>query len=150
MRRLTSRRGTVTCQGSLATVDGAVVLTDKLRIIGFGGEVRVSSPGTDTIHIAKNEEGDEITAAPFTGYGTRHRSAFHFVEKMDPSVAFILSQDRGYQGRYQSGPAGGDVAVFRGRLHDGTFRPSLGRSARNHAPRHFGGSGVFFQRSFCC
>jgi hypothetical protein len=81
--------------GSLAAVDGAVVLTDKLRIIGFGGEVRVSSPGTDTIHIAKNEEGDEITAAPFTGYGTRHRSAFRFVEKMDPSVAFILSQDGG-------------------------------------------------------
>ena len=81
--------------GSLATVDGAVVLTDKLRIIGFGGEVRVSRPGTDTIYIAKNEEGDEITAAPFTGYGTRHRSAFRFVEKMEPSVAFILSQDGG-------------------------------------------------------
>jgi len=81
--------------GLLTTVDGAVVLTDKLRIIGFGGEVRVGSPGTDTIHIAKNEEGDEITSVPFTGYGTRHRSAFRFVEKMDSSVGFILSQDGG-------------------------------------------------------
>jgi hypothetical protein len=81
--------------GSLTAVDGAVVLTDKLRIIGFGGEVRGSRPGTDTIHIAKNEEGDEFTAAPFTGYGTRHRSAFRFVEGMEPSVAFILSQDGG-------------------------------------------------------
>jgi hypothetical protein len=81
--------------GSLTAVDGAVVLTDKLRIIGFGGEVRGSRPGTDTIHIAKNEEGDEITAAPFTSYGTRHRSAFRFVENMEPSVAFILSQDGG-------------------------------------------------------
>ncbi len=81
--------------GSLTAVDGAVVLTDKLRIIGFGGEVRVSRPGTDTIHIAKNEEGDENTTAPFTGYGTRHRSAFRFVENMDPSVAFIMSQDGG-------------------------------------------------------
>ena len=81
--------------GSLTAVDGAVVLTDKLRIIGFGGEVRGSGPGTDTIHIAKNEEGDEITAVPFTGYGTRHRSAFRFVENMEPSVAFILSQDGG-------------------------------------------------------
>ena len=71
------------------------VLTDKLRIIGFGGEVKVSRPGTNTIHIAKNEEGDEITAVPFTGYGTRHRSAFRFVENMEPSVAFILSQDGG-------------------------------------------------------
>jgi hypothetical protein len=81
--------------GSLAAVDGAVVLTDKLRIIGFGGEVRVSGPGTDTIHIAKNEDGDEMSAAPFTAYGTRHRSSFRFVETVEPSVAFILSQDGG-------------------------------------------------------
>jgi len=81
--------------GLLAAVDGAVVLTDKLRIIGFGGEVRVSGPGTDTIHIAKNEDGDDMSAAPFTAYGTRHRSSFRFVETMEPSVAFILSQDGG-------------------------------------------------------
>ncbi len=81
--------------GSLSAVDGAVVLTDKLRILGFGGEVRVSEMGTDTIHIAKNEEGDQFTDAPFTSYGTRHRSAFRFVESMEPSVAFILSQDGG-------------------------------------------------------
>lgn len=80
---------------SLTAVDGAVVLTDKLRIIGFGGEVRVSAPGTDAIYHATNEDGTQATAAPFTGYGTRHRSAFRFVESMDPAVAFILSQDGG-------------------------------------------------------
>lgn len=79
---------------SLTAVDGAVVLTDKLRIIGFGGEVHVSS-GTDTIHDATDAEGTELTAAAFTGYGTRHRSAFRFVEGMDPAIAFILSQDGG-------------------------------------------------------
>ena len=80
---------------SLTAVDGAVVLTDKLRIIGFGAEVRVSDSGTDTIYHAKNEEGTAATEAPFTSYGTRHRSAFRFVEGMDPAVAFILSQDGG-------------------------------------------------------
>jgi hypothetical protein len=95
--------------GSLTAVDGAVVLTDKLRIIGFGGEVRVSGPGTDTIHMAKNEEGDESTAAPFTGYGTRHRSAFRFVENMDPSVAFIMSQDGGVKAATM---VGGRVVVW--------------------------------------
>ncbi len=80
---------------SLTAVDGAVVLTDKLRIIGFGAEVRVSDSGTDTIYHAKNEEATEATDAPFTSYGTRHRSAFRFVEGMDPAVAFILSQDGG-------------------------------------------------------
>ena len=88
---------------SLTAVDGAVVLTDKLRIIGFGGEVRGSAPGTDTIHIAQNEEGDKITAVPFTGYGTRHRSAFRFVENMEPSVAFILSQDGGIRAAMKVG-----------------------------------------------
>jgi len=80
---------------SLTSVDGAVVLTDKLRIIGFGAEVRVSDSGTNTIYHAKNEEGTTATDAPFTSYGTRHRSAFRFVEGMDPAVAFILSQDGG-------------------------------------------------------
>lgn len=80
---------------SLTAVDGAVVLTDKLRIIGFGAEVRVSDSGTDTIYHATNEEGTAATDAPFTSYGTRHRSAFRFVEGMDPTVAFILSQDGG-------------------------------------------------------
>jgi len=79
---------------SLTAVDGAVVLTDKLRIIGFGAEVRVSS-GTDTIHVATDAEGTDLSAASFTGYGTRHRSSFRFVEGMEPAVAFILSQDGG-------------------------------------------------------
>lgn len=80
---------------SLTAVDGAVVLTDKLRIIRFGAEVRGSDSGTYTIFHAKNDEGTEITDDPFTSYGTRHRSAFRFVEGMDPAVAFILSQDGG-------------------------------------------------------
>ena len=80
---------------SLTAVDGSVVLTDKLRIIGFGGEVRGSGAGTDTIYVANNKEGDKFTTAKLTSYGTRHRSSFRFVESMEPSVAFILSQDGG-------------------------------------------------------
>jgi hypothetical protein len=43
-------------------VDGAVVLTDQLRIIGFGAEVRVST-GTDTIHVAEDAEGEKLSLA---------------------------------------------------------------------------------------
>ncbi|MFO0847162.1 MAG: hypothetical protein U0871_01195 [Gemmataceae bacterium] len=88
---------------SLTAVDGAVVLTDKLRVIGFGGEVRASGLGTGVIHVAKNEEGDEYTEAPYTGYGTRHRSAFRFVDTIEPSVAFILSQDGGIKAAMKVG-----------------------------------------------
>lgn len=80
---------------SLTAVDGAVLLTDKLRIIGFGAEVRFNDLETNMVSLAKNEEGTDASAAPFTTYGTRHRSAFRFVEGMAPAVAFILSQDGG-------------------------------------------------------
>ncbi|MFY7952647.1 MAG: putative sensor domain DACNV-containing protein [Armatimonadaceae bacterium] len=79
---------------SLTAVDGAVVLTDQLRIIGFGAEVRVST-GTDTIYSATDAQGTDLSPVPFTSYGTRHRSSFRFVESMEPAVAFILSQDGG-------------------------------------------------------
>jgi hypothetical protein len=65
--------------------------------------VRGSGPDTDTIHIAQNEAGDKTAAAPVTGYGTRHRSAFRFVEHMAPSVAFILSQDGGIRAATEVG-----------------------------------------------
>lgn len=79
---------------SLTAVDGAVVLTDQLRIIGFGAEVRVSI-GTDTIYSATDAEGTDLSPVPFTSYGTQHRSSFRFVEEMEPAVGFILSQDGG-------------------------------------------------------
>ena len=71
-----------------------MVLTDKLRLIGFGAEVRVST-GTDTTHVAEDAEGERLTPGPFTSYGTRHRSSFQFVEGIEPAVAFIQSQDGG-------------------------------------------------------
>ena len=89
---------------SLTAVDGAVVLTDKFRIIGFGAEVTGQRAETDTIHVAKNAEGTEFGDVTFTGYGTRHRSAFRFVASMEPSVAFIMSQDGGIKAAMQVGP----------------------------------------------
>jgi hypothetical protein len=89
---------------SLTAVDGAVVLTDTFRIIGFGAEVTASFSGTDKIHIAQNAEGTESTEANFTEYGTRHRSAFRFVGSMESAVAFVISQDGGTKALRQVGP----------------------------------------------
>src|SRR6202007_2996148 len=68
---------------SLTAVDGAVVLTDTFRIIGFGAEVIASFPGADTIHVAQDVEGTEATESSFSEYGTRHRSAFRFAGSME-------------------------------------------------------------------
>lgn len=88
---------------SLSAVDGAVVLTDTFRIIGFGAEVTASFTGTDNIHIAQDAEGTETNEASFVGYGTRHRSAFRFAASMESAVAFVMSQDGGIKAVRQVG-----------------------------------------------
>ncbi len=88
---------------SLTAVDGAVVLTDKLRILGFGAEVTANISGTDRVHIAQNTEGTETKEVSFAGYGTRHRSAFRFAGSMEESVAFVMSQDGGIKAVRQVG-----------------------------------------------
>jgi len=88
---------------SLTSVDGAVVLTDTLRIIGFGAEVTAGSSGGDEIHVAQTAEAAETKKLRFAEYGTRHRSAFRFVSSMEPSVAFIMSQDGGVKAVKQVG-----------------------------------------------
>jgi hypothetical protein len=88
---------------SLTSVDGAVVLTDTLRIIGFGAEVTASFSGGDKVQIANTTEAIETKEVRFSEYGTRHRSAFRFVACMEPSVGFIMSQDGGVKAVRQVG-----------------------------------------------
>ena len=88
---------------SLTAVDGAVVLTDTLRIIGFGAEITGSFSGGDTVHVAHTSEATETKEVRFAEYGTRHRSAFRFVASMEPSVGFIMSQDGGVKAVRQVG-----------------------------------------------
>ncbi|QDU19838.1 putative sensor domain DACNV-containing protein [Urbifossiella limnaea] len=89
---------------SLTAVDGAVVLTDTLRIIGFGAEVIAAPAATDTVHIAQTAQGDESRPIEFTEFGTRHRSAYRFTAGLDNSVAFVLSEDGGIKAVRQVGP----------------------------------------------
>jgi hypothetical protein len=88
---------------SLTAVDGAVVVTDKLRIIGFGVEVTAPFSAGDKIHVTYTAEGTETKEVRFEDYGTRHRSAFRFVASLEPSVGFIMSQDGGVKAVRQAG-----------------------------------------------
>lgn len=88
---------------SLTSVDGAVVLTDMLRIIGFGAEVTASFSEGDKVQVAHTAEATETKEVRFADYGTRHRSAFRFVASMEPAVGFIMSQDGGVKAVKQVG-----------------------------------------------
>jgi len=79
----------------LTAVDGAVLLTDRLRLLGFGAEVLTAATKIASVRAARSELADKYTEVPLSAFGTRHRSAFRFCSSLEPSVAFIMSQDGG-------------------------------------------------------
>src|SRR5205823_5448760 len=76
---------------SLTSVDGAVVITDHFRVLGFGGEVTAVSPSLASVTLADNRP----HTIPIDSFGTRHRSAFRFCSSFEGSVAFVVSSDGG-------------------------------------------------------
>jgi hypothetical protein len=87
----------------LTAVDGAVLLTDRLRLLGFGAEVLTASKKIDSVRSARSAFADKYTEVPMSAFGTRHRSAFRFCSSLEPSVAFIMSQDGGVKAVRQVG-----------------------------------------------
>jgi hypothetical protein len=80
---------------SLSSVDGAVVISDRYRLLGFGGEVIVNSPNLRSVSVANNVEATEFSEISIESFGTRHRSAFRFCSSFEDSIAIIISQDGG-------------------------------------------------------
>jgi hypothetical protein len=78
---------------SLSGVDGAVVITNKLRLLGFGAEIIATSPSLNKIKIITDFEKNIGEYREIELFGTRHRSAFRFCSSFEDSVAFIVSQD---------------------------------------------------------
>lgn len=74
--------------GQLAAVDGAVLMTDRMRLLGFGAEVTVQSD------VAEVTRGDGKRVA-IEAFGTRHRAAFRFCAFYPGGLAIVCSQDGG-------------------------------------------------------
>ena len=89
---------------SLASVDGAVVITDKLRLLGFGAEVVALSHTLKGVRLAKDVNGKDGVEAPIEEYGTRHRSAFRFCSSHEDTMAFVISQDGAARAVKRVGP----------------------------------------------
>lgn len=79
---------------ALSGVDGAVVLTDRLRLVGFGAELRASSKLQEISRATDAMALDRERIAP-ESFGTRHRSTFRFIHKFARGAAFVHSQDGG-------------------------------------------------------
>lgn len=80
---------------TLARTDGAVVMTKRYEILGFGGEISGQLPGVETVWKALNVEGTLVEEEPTEIVGTRHRSAYRMCNELPDVLAVVVSQDGG-------------------------------------------------------
>jgi hypothetical protein len=78
--------------GRLTAVDGAVVVSTRWQIIGFGCEI-IADPTNFTRVTQINADGNRD--CPIDTFGTRHRSMFRACRAVPDSLGFIVSQDGG-------------------------------------------------------
>jgi hypothetical protein len=78
---------------ALSAVDGAVVLSRKLRLYGFGAEILATSPSLSEIKDAYDPNVTQAATVRLERYGTRHRSAMRMCSSFEECVALVVSQD---------------------------------------------------------
>jgi hypothetical protein len=80
----------------LSAVDGAVVLTDRYELLGFGAKIvrRKGWPQVEQVAMSEPVEAAvPVLVHPEQLGGTRHLSAAQFVQDQRDSVALVASQD---------------------------------------------------------
>lgn len=78
---------------NLAAVDGAVVLTKGLDLVGFGAVVKGAFSKEDLIARATDAEGEQRVYERAEGVGTRHLSVYHLCKEIPDVLAIVISQD---------------------------------------------------------
>jgi hypothetical protein len=94
---------------SLCAVDGAVVLTDRLRLLGFGAEIIAQSPTLEHVVVAEDADATVTRPRPLEDLGTRHRSALRFCSSHEQVAALVVSQDGDVRAMLRTG---GDVVMW--------------------------------------
>lgn len=80
---------------SLSAVDGAVVMTHGVDLIGFGGEISGRLDDVPTVMRALDSEGARRVEESAEDVGTRHRSAYRLAGALPEAVVYVVSQDGG-------------------------------------------------------
>ena len=79
----------------LTRVDGTVVMTDCLEILGFGVEIAGELPEVLRVARAHDLEGAEREWVRTDRVGTRHRSRYRLCQAVRDALALVVSQDGG-------------------------------------------------------
>lgn len=81
----------------MTAVDGALVLTHQIEIVGFGVEIQASQLPLNQVYRALNVEGTELQPVAVDHGGTRHRAAYRVCLAAPDCLAVVVSQDGGVQ-----------------------------------------------------
>jgi hypothetical protein len=79
----------------LSRVDGTVLMSDRLEIIGFGVEIAGELPEVLRVARAYDLEGIQREWVRTDRVGTRHRSAYRLCQAVHDALALVVSQDGG-------------------------------------------------------
>jgi hypothetical protein len=77
--------------GHLTAVDGAVVVDQNIRVLGFGAFIEI--PKTPKLVNAITDENKEQKVPSTKLGGGRHRSAVEFCARFAPAAAIVISED---------------------------------------------------------
>ncbi|HKH77711.1 MAG TPA: hypothetical protein VKA51_12195, partial [Rubrobacteraceae bacterium] len=95
---------------ALAKCDGAVVMSRRYEVLGFGGEISGKLADVDTVLRALDVEGEEFEEEPTESVGTRHRSAYRLCKELPDVLTVVVSKDGDV--RFARRLEGGEVAYW--------------------------------------
>ena len=95
---------------ALSASDGAVVMSKRYELLGFGGEISGKLPDVETVLRALDVEGDEFEKEPTQSVGTRHRSAYRLCKELPDVLAVVVSKDGDV--RFVRQLEGGEIAYW--------------------------------------
>jgi hypothetical protein len=77
----------------LMAVDGALILTKRYEIVGFGAELLAEAPRLTGVRRAMDLEAEIWANEALDDVGTRHRAVYRFCDQYPKCVAIVISQD---------------------------------------------------------
>jgi hypothetical protein len=77
----------------LMAVDGALILTKRNDIVGFGAELLAEAPQLTGVRRALDLEAEIWANEALDDVGTRHRAVYRFCNQFPDCVAIVVSQD---------------------------------------------------------
>jgi hypothetical protein len=78
---------------SLSETDGAVVMSKRQELLGFGGVISGDIDKVETVNHALDTEGSLTEEELSDGVGTRHRAAYRLCYELHDAIVIVISQD---------------------------------------------------------